>query len=95
VKFTLEIHRSLRNPEDPSHLNLEIINTQKTYMQIISEMLEELPNIKSEVVLNNRPKPGILYIANQSELNSLGILNQKVDVSEDIEIKIVPILHGG
>jgi hypothetical protein len=42
---------------------------------------------------NNKPKPGILYIAEGTELSSLGLLDNKLD--EEIEIRIVPILHGG
>lgn len=96
MEFSIEIHRSLRSPEDEMIFQTSLTdNESRTYMEVINELLESVKHIQDEVILNGDAKPGILFISDRTELNSLGILTEQVDTSEDVHIKIVPILHGG
>ena len=95
VTVTIEIHRSLRKPEDPREYVVEVNDNDRTLGQIIADALSSHPEIKNEVLDGTRSKPGILYIANKTELRSLGLIDTPFNPDEDLKLKIVPVLHGG
>ncbi len=95
VTVTIEIHRSLRKAEDPKEYVVEVNESDRTLGEIIAEALSTHPEIKDEVLDGTKSKPGILYIANKTELRSLGIVDTPFNPDEDLKLKIVPVLHGG
>ena len=90
VKLTLKIHRSLREINEPEKINADV---EGILIDAIKEMISPYQEIYNQLFDSNKRRPGILYISNQLELSSLGLLEEEID--EDMEIKIVPVLHGG
>jgi len=80
----------LREINEPEKINAEV---EGILIDAIKEMISPYQEIYSQLFNSNKIRPGILYISNQLELSSLGLLEEEID--EDMEIKIVPVLHGG
>lgn len=95
VKFTVEIHRSLRDENDPKEYVIEVNEPDKTIGELIWIALEGRDDIRATCLNGKKAKPGILYISGNHELRSLGIMDEIFIPDEDFKVKIVPVLHGG
>ncbi len=87
----IKIHKSISIPNLP--IKFQGNYSGVTILEAINKLLDNYKDIKELCIVNGSPKPGILFIAKGAELKSLGLLNNKLD--EDLEIRIVPVLHGG
>lgn len=91
TKLQLKLHPSIREPSFPDILSGDF--NQNTIIHCINQLVSDYPNIKDLILEDGRPKAGLLFIANKTELDSLGLLDEELD--EDLLIRVVPILHGG
>ena len=89
----VKIHQSLR-VKDHSY-EFEGAFTGIRIIDAISSMLENTPGLIINCLKDGNKRPGILYLVDKTELASLGLLESSVDDWEDIEIRIIPVLHGG
>ena len=87
----IKVHPSIHIQGTPSVLEGEF--NEITILDAMNSLLESYPDLLELCLKDQKPKPGILYIADGTELASLGLLESNID--EEIEIRIVPILHGG
>ena len=87
----IKLHQSLRIQGQP----FEFFNSFESgsILDNIRNLLNSNPEILGLCLSEEGKKPGILYLSNKTELASLGLLENQLD--EDLEIRIVPILHGG
>ena len=91
VTLNLKLHQSLWQNDEPHEFTGSFENL--TIIEAIRQLLKEYPKILELCLSNGKKRPGILYIAEKVELASLGLLENQLD--EDLEIRIVPVLHGG
>ena len=87
----IKVHPSIHVKGTPSLIEGDFADT--TILGAMNSLLNSYPELSDLCLKDKKAKPGILYIAEGAELASLGLLNNKLD--EEIEIRIVPILHGG
>ncbi|TFG09594.1 hypothetical protein EU534_01970 [Candidatus Heimdallarchaeota archaeon] len=59
----------------------------------IHSIIEQNESVADLLMINKELKPGYLFISNKRELKTTGIINEKI--SSDMDIKIIPISHGG
>ena len=90
MKIVLKIHRSLRNPEDPEVIEFHGDGKLKN---LILQAVSGHEFIRGVLFEGDKLKSGVLYIYNETELASMGLLDERI--VEDMTIKVVPILHGG
>ncbi len=93
-KLILQIHKSIRGINDPEEISVEIVNS-KPLLEYLKLGLTKYPSLLKTCIRENSLVPGILYISNDRELKSLGLMSELVDENTEIFVKIVPILHGG
>ena len=91
VNLRLKLHQSLRVEKEPFEFEGEF--ESGTLIENIRDLLKNSPTISDLCLSDRGRKPGILYLSGRTELSSLGLLEELMD--EDIELRIVPILHGG
>lgn len=91
VKIRIQLHKSMRIPNQPYSFEGDFENI--TLIEAINKLLKDNIEIYKLCLKDGYKKPGLLYFSNDVELSSLGLLETNID--EDIEIRIVPILHGG
>ena len=91
ARLKLKLHQSLRVKEEPYEFEGEF--ESGSVISNIRQLLENNPNILDLCLSEKGRKPGILYLSGKTELSSLGLLDEQLD--EDLELRIVPILHGG
>ena len=91
ARLKLKLHQSLRVKDEPYEFEGEF--ESGTLISNMRKLLKNNPNILDLCLSEKGRKPGILYISGQTELSSLGLLDEQLD--EDIDLRIVPILHGG
>ncbi|MHA2249852.1 MAG: hypothetical protein ACXAD7_05795 [Candidatus Kariarchaeaceae archaeon] len=89
----VKIHQSLR-AEDQNH-EFEGTFTGIRIIDAIGSLLENTPGMRDNCLKDGNKRPGILYLVDKTELASLGLLESSVDDWNDIQIRIIPILHGG
>ncbi len=95
-KLTVEIHRSLRGEDDPKFYELVVSpDDNRSLGELIHVALSSAPQLRETCLDGTKGKAGILYIAGNAELRSLGLLDSAFDAQEDLVVKIVPVLHGG
>ena len=87
----IKVHPSINVEGTPSVIEGEF--EEISILEAMTSLLDSYPDLSDLCLKGKKVKPGILYIADGTELASLGLLNSKLD--EEIEIRIVPILHGG
>ena len=87
----IKLHQSLRVHGEP----FEFFDSFRSgsILDNIRNLLHHNPQILDLCLSDKGKKPGILYLADKTELASLGLL--ECELEEDLEIRIVPILHGG
>ena len=93
TRVILRIHPSIKLPDVPLQFEGEFENVP--LIQAISTLLQPYPAMAEQCLNKNKKKPGILYISEGSELGSLGLLDAVIGEEEEIEVRVVPILHGG
>ncbi len=59
----------------------------------IIQLLEQYPEVYSYLVKDGDIRPGFLLISGKIELRTTGKLENKL--TENMEIRIIPISHGG
>lgn len=87
----IKLHQSLRIKGEPHEFSTSV--NSGTIVDNMRKILSNQPEILDLCLANNGKKPGILYLSENTELASLGLLESELE--EDLEIRIVPILHGG
>ena len=88
----IKLHQSLWIEGENHEFSGEV--EQLTIIDSIKKILKDNPKVLSACLTSEfTKKPGILYISGKMEIASLGLLNQIMD--EDIDLRIVPVLHGG
>ena len=87
----IKLHQSLRIQDEPYEFS-DLFNSG-TIVDNMRKLLHNQPEILDLCLSNKGKKPGILYLLDKTELGSLGLLENELE--EDLEIRIVPILHGG
>ncbi|MCE7733780.1 MAG: hypothetical protein GPJ54_02810 [Candidatus Heimdallarchaeota archaeon] len=87
----IKLHQSLRIKGEPHEFS-ESFNSG-TIVNNMRKLLSNQPAILDLCLSHKGRKPGILYLSEKTELASLGLLES--ELNEDLEIRIVPILHGG
>ncbi|MHA2029925.1 MAG: hypothetical protein ACW99Q_11075, partial [Candidatus Kariarchaeaceae archaeon] len=90
-KLKIKLHQSLRLVEFPFEFESEF--NSGSIIDCMRDLLSGYPVIIDMCLTDKGRKPGLLYISGNTELASLGLLEHNLD--EDLEIRIVPILHGG
>lgn len=93
TKLTVVLHPSIKFKGIPRQFEGEF--SGKTLISAIDELLQPYPQLRELALKSGKKRPGILYISQGAELASLGMLDIILDGDEKIEVKIVPILHGG
>ena len=91
ARLKLKLHQSLRVENEPHEFEGEF--ESGSIINNIRELLMKNPKILELCLSEKGRKPGILYLSGKTELSSLGLLDEQLD--EDIELRIVPVLHGG
>lgn len=91
VKLKLKLHQSLRIEEESYKFEGDF--DSGTVIENMRKLLKTNLAILDLCLTEKGRKPGILYLSGKTELSSLGLLDELMD--EDIELRIVPILHGG
>ncbi len=87
----IKVHPSIHVEGTPSVIDGEF--KEITILEAMNSLLDSYPDLMNLCLKDKKARPGILYIAEGAELASLGLLDNKLD--EELEIRIVPILHGG
>lgn len=87
----IKVHPSIHIQGTPSLIEGEFKDI--TIIEAMNSLLDSYPELSDVCLKEKKAKPGILYISEGTELSSLGLLDNNLD--EEIEIRIVPILHGG
>ena len=90
-KITVLLHPSI--PSKGKILTGQISNTTLLIDGIISILCKDKQASAIIFDNNNNIRPGFLLLSNKVELKSTGLLNSYI--SSDLEIKIIPISHGG
>ena len=91
VVFTLQIHPSIREPDVPSKIKVDV--EQMTILTAIDVALQKYPKLSTLILDNGKMRAGLLVFADKTELTSMGLLDS--EINESLNIRIVPILHGG
>lgn len=91
VTLSIKIHQSLWIEGEEQSFSGEFMN--ETIITALSKLLTTSPKVMEQVLRDGHKKPGILFIYDKTELSSLGLLEQPL--TEDMSVRIVPILHGG
>lgn len=89
--LAIKIHQSLWIEGEKNSFSGDF--NGKTILEAMNALLEEAPKIKELCLKDNKRRPGILYIYDKTELASLGLFDELF--TEDLLVRIVPILHGG
>ncbi len=89
-KLVLHIHPSI--PSDSKVLMEEFKEGTVLFDALVS-VLSKNQKIAKVLLLNNAIRHGFLFISDKIELRSTNKL--KDTIKKDVEIKIVPISHGG
>lgn len=87
----IKLHQSLRLQNEPYEFS-DLFNSG-TILDNMKKLLSTHPPILDLCLSEQGRKAGILYLSQKTELASLGLLDHIHE--EDLEIRIVPILHGG
>lgn len=87
----IKIHQSLRVEGQP--YEFEGSFDSGTILENMKNLLSTHKLIFDLCLTAKGKKPGLLYLADKTELASLDLLDQNMD--DDMDIRIVPILHGG
>lgn len=90
---SVSIHPSIRIKDLPGKFEGEY--SKVTLMHAMSDLLGKYPELFELCMKQEGRKPGILYISEGAELGSLGMLDNIIGEEDKIEVRIVPILHGG
>ena len=92
VAFTLTIvlHPSIQSEE---RILTKQVNDKAILRESILTILSSNRSVFDLLVIDNNIKPGFLLLSNKVELKSTGLLDTKIE--SDLEIKIIPISHGG
>lgn len=90
--FTLTI---ILHPSIPSNNRILTgkIKKETPILDGLISILETDEKVASILVSGKDIKPGYLLISDKKELKTTGLLNEKFQT--DLEIRIIPISHGG
>ena len=91
---SLEIHKALREKNCPAIIK-QVGNKYDSMITIIIDMLKDYPTLSEKIIKNGKVKQGILIMKNNQEIVSLGLVNEKIIFSENYNLRIIPVLHGG
>ncbi len=89
----IKLHPSIKIKDKPTEFEGEFSGIK--LIEAMNKLLSKYPQIHQLCLKDNHKKPGILYISDGAELASLGMLDTVIGDDEYIEVRIVPILHGG
>lgn len=89
-KIIMHIHPSI--PSDSDFLQGEFEEGTKLLEGIVS-ILSKDQKISKIILSNCNIRPGFLFISDKTELRTTGKLDEIIN--EDLEIRIIPISHGG
>ncbi|MHA2169822.1 MAG: hypothetical protein ACXAB7_08015 [Candidatus Kariarchaeaceae archaeon] len=93
MRVKLIIHQSLRIQ---GHDHVDEGDFEKSsVLEAIESLLRHSPELTETCLKSGDRRPGLLYLSGKTELASLGLLNTNVDEWNHLEIRIIPILHGG
>ena len=94
MELKIKIHRALRDVNDEEMFVIEF-KTPIKLSTAIQKCLRNSPKLLAQIFKEDKPRHGILFFSENAELSTLGLLDKAIDVLENMEIKIVPIMHGG
>ncbi len=92
VNFILTLHLHTSIPSD-DHVLVGEVNAEMTLLEGVILLLSKNKNIYELMILNNDIRSGYLLISEKIELRTTKKLFNKF--GSNIEIKIIPISHGG
>ncbi len=92
VKYFLTLHLHPSIPSDVNILKGEVTN-EMTLLEGVILLLSKNKNVSDLLIINNDIRPGYLLIAEKIELRTTKKLFNKI--GSNLEIKIIPISHGG
>jgi len=89
-KLTLLLHPSIGSIN--SSLS-GMIKSDTRILEGIISVIEQDESVANLLVIDKELKPGYLFISNKRELKTTGIINEKI--TSDMDVRIIPISHGG
>ena len=89
-KLTIHLHPSI---ESEYRLLSNVFKEETKIIDGIISVLKIDENITNLLIINGDIKPGYLLISDKRELKTTGIINEKI--SSDLDVRIIPISHGG
>ena len=89
-KLTILLHPSI---EAKKQSLTDTIDGETKILDGIISVLKMDDAVSHLLVVNDEIKPGYLIISDKRELKTTGIINEKI--SSDMNIRIIPISHGG
>ena len=89
-KLTIHLHPSI---ETNNQILTGKVQDEMRILDGIISVLKSDENISHLLVVNDDIKPGYLIISNKRELKTTGIINESI--KSDLDVRIIPISHGG
>ena len=89
-KLTIILHPSI---ESNNRLLIGTIESGTRILDGIISVIKQDQSISDLLVIDKELKPGYLLISNKMEIKTTGIINAKL--TSDMNIRIIPISHGG